>query len=207
MASTFLKNDEPGSLSDIYEIKILICYLLSCIEQPLSKEQVNYIFQFNSIVNYFSFCQALKELIDTHHIQEKFSAEDGKKILQLMPMGENTATTLSGILQKSTRDKIIATAQQVLASEQQERDHQVSITKVEDGYMVHLVIHDIGSDLLEMTLFAPDKQEAQQMAERFNQDAVMLYRGMLGILQNDSLSIHQIADEIAQKNKTPLDNE
>ena len=65
MASTFLKNDEPGSLSDIYEIKILICYLLSCIEKPLSKEQVNYVFQFNSIVNYFSFCQALKELIDT----------------------------------------------------------------------------------------------------------------------------------------------
>lgn len=202
MASTFLKNDEPGSLSDIYEIKILICYLLSCIEQPLSKEQVNYVFQFNSIVNYFSFCQALKELIDTHHIEEIFSVEDGKKILQLMPMGKNTASTLSGILQKSTRDKIISTAKQVLVSEQQERDHQVSVTKVEDGYMVHLVIHDIGSDLLEMTLFAPDKQAAQQMAERFNQDAVILYRGMLGILQNDSMSIHQIADEIAKQNKS-----
>ena len=49
-----------GGMTDKYEIKILICYLLYSVHAPLSREQLNLIFQEEQLVNYFSFCYALR---------------------------------------------------------------------------------------------------------------------------------------------------
>ena len=51
-----------GGMTDKYQVKILICYLMSAVSAPFTADQLNEIFQDTQIVNYFTFCEALDEL-------------------------------------------------------------------------------------------------------------------------------------------------
>ena len=42
---------EPGGLRSRNEIKVLVCYLLKSIEQPISKQLINELLQENSLAN------------------------------------------------------------------------------------------------------------------------------------------------------------
>lgn len=54
---------EPGGLRSRNEIKVLVCYLLKSIEQPISKQLINEILQENSLANYFEINQAVSDLV------------------------------------------------------------------------------------------------------------------------------------------------
>lgn len=189
------KDSEPGSLSDIDEIKILICYLLNSAPQPLDREQMNYVFQVTGTVNYFSFCQALKELTDTGHVAEQDS-EDGKRVFVLTQRGADTAKTLSGVLGRASRDKVVAAAAELLSRTKRDKGQKVAVDRVEDGYIVHLTVHDIGSDLLDMKLFAPDRMQADLLADQCSENTINLYKGIISILLNDRRGLAEIVEEM-----------
>lgn len=187
------KDNEPGSLSDIDEIKILICYLLDSAPQPLSRDQMNYVFQVTGTVNYFSFCQALNELAKSEHVREE-AQEDGKPAFILTEQGAETAKTLSGVLGRANRDKVVAAAAELLARTKRDKGQKVSVDRVEDGYIVHLTVHDIGSDLLDLKLFAPDRMQADLLARQCSENTINLYNGMISILLNDRRGLAEILE-------------
>ena len=41
---------------------------------------------------------------------------------------------------------------------------------------------DIGSDLMSLKLFVPDKEQAEQIKERFFEDPARVYKGILELL-------------------------
>ena len=57
-----------GGMTDKYQVKILICYLMSAVSAPFTADQLNEIFQDTQIVNYFTFCEALNELKEGGHL-------------------------------------------------------------------------------------------------------------------------------------------
>ena len=69
--NAFVGGIEPGGLTNDFEVKILICFLLKKIEQPLSFDQINEILQKTGFVNYFEFIGAISELQKTEHILPK----------------------------------------------------------------------------------------------------------------------------------------
>ena len=105
LKKTYLVDDTPGSISNIYEIKILICRILNEIRTKMTKNQLNAALQLNETVNYFNFCQALKELLKSKHIIEKNNGD--KKYLVLTTIGEETANILNNNLPKHIVEKNI----------------------------------------------------------------------------------------------------
>ena len=59
---------EPGGMTDAYEIKILICYLLHVLKEPITREQMDAVLQGNHLVNYFSYSSAYQDLLKSGHI-------------------------------------------------------------------------------------------------------------------------------------------
>ena len=67
---------EPGGLRSRNEIKVLVCYLLKSIEQPISKQLINEILQENSLANYFEINQAVSDLVRAGSLEE--AAQEGE---------------------------------------------------------------------------------------------------------------------------------
>lgn len=169
-----------GPMTDKYDIKILICYLLNSIKTPLSKEQINFIFQDEQLVNYFSFCEALKDLIDSKHISST-KTESGE-CYSLNQLGIDTAKTLERSLPTSLRDNVVKAAITLLARIKKERENQVDITPYENGFMVLCVMHDGDFDLLRLDIFAPDMLQADRIKENFLTDPTKVYQGIVKLL-------------------------
>ena len=128
-----------NGMTEKYDIKILICYLLDSIGKPLTMEQMNDIFQQEQVVNYFSFCDALKELIEDGHL--RIANNDSGEIYSLNPLGEETARRLDRSLPRSLRDNIVTTAMNLLSKRKLESENEVIIEPYQNGLMAVSYTH------------------------------------------------------------------
>lgn len=195
----YFQDTEPGSLSDIYEIKILICTLLEAVNQPMGQEQINTVFQYNQTVNYFNFCQAITEMLQTGHIVQQTN-NSTEVVLALSDLGKDTAHILSDAIPKSTREKTIKTAKSLIERQRQDKGKKVTIENTNDGYFVHLIISESGSELLNLKLFSPDREQAEYMAEQCNTNTIAIYKSIISTLFQDVNTLQEITYELQKQN-------
>ncbi len=169
-----------GGLSYKYEIKILICYLLHSVKTPLSFEELAMIFQEEGAVNYFSFCEAFKELTVSGHL---LSGE--KSHYTLGPLGTETAMRLARSLPQSLRDNVVGTAMKLLARLKRERENHVEILPTDGGFRVCCSSHDGDFELMRLELYAPDELQAQRIKTRFLQNPAGIYQNIIGFLTEE----------------------
>lgn len=181
--NTFVAGVTPGGFQDVYEVRILICYLLHSVSAPLSKEQLHYIFQENNLVNYFTFSSALSDLAESGQIVPETKEE--KEYYSLCPLGAETAKTLQHSLPRSVRDKVVTTAIELLANIKKERENEVTIEAYQNGYNVKFIIHDTDFDLLKFRLFVPDKIQAELVRTKFMKDPVRFYQQVIRYLTTE----------------------
>lgn len=188
---------EPGGLHDTYEIKLLICYLLSSISEPLTPDQLNFIFQSEGLVNYFSYTTALKELLESGLIRE--TSEAGTVQYTITPLGTDSARKLQSSLPRSLRDKVVNVALRLLTRLERQKKVEVIQNKVEDGYLVECRIADVGSDLLRFSIYANNQAQADIMKVHLERNTDLLYRTILAIGIGDKSAFTGLLDAFAEQ--------
>lgn len=123
----------------------------------LTRDQMNAIFQESRFVNYFDYAEALSALLSSGHV-----TEEAENALRVTDLGKSTAHTLKRSLPRSVRDKVVRIAMGLLARMRREAENTVEIREASDGVVLTVKIHDIGSDLLSLDLFLPDRMPRQR---------------------------------------------
>ena len=198
-SKTYFVDNIPGSLSNIYEIKILICCALKETKKPLTKNHLNYVFQLNETVNYFNFCHALKELIDSHHIIEKMDENNHMSYLHLTKLGKEAAIVLKENVSKSVVEKTLKEIDNLLKMEHQNKNRTLKIEEQNDGYMAKLILKETGSNLLGLEIFCPTKQHAEQIKKEMETKTTEIFECVLAILENEPERIRKVAKKIEDK--------
>lgn len=172
-------------MSDIYEIKVLLCYLLSSVSKPLSRKQLQEVFAEGSTVNYFSFCQAIEDMQKTGHISTDKLEYDELYILQ--EHGAETARLLEHTLPRSLKDNVVEIALSLLAKLKKESENEVIISQYKNGYNVRCIMHEVDFDIMSFDLFVPDIMQAEKIREKFLGNPPQLYRNMIQLLLDTAL--------------------
>lgn len=181
MRDTFLGGVEPGGLTDRFEVKILVCYLLDQVNLPLSAQMISDILLNRGLVNYFELSAALSELLQNGYMVP-IRLEGKPQQYNLSAKGKQMLETLGQNIPLSVREKAVDSATELLLRKRREEQNKVTIAQVEDGYTITLKMLDIGSDLMSLKLFVPDKEQAEQIKERFFEDPARVYKGILELL-------------------------
>ncbi len=187
---------EPGGMTDIYEIKILICYLLNSLKEPLTKEQMDLVLQGNHLVNYFSYAAAYKELLESGHVYTQ--EQDGRTVLRLNELGQHTALLLKSNLPLSVKDKVVSVGMEILAEMKRDRERAVRVEELDNGYTVQLTIRDGAVELLNIRIFAPDQEQVEIIKKQFEQNTLDVYKGVISLLIRDGQGLCQIAEGYAE---------
>ncbi len=171
---------DPGGLWTRNDIRILICYILSSVDAPLSKEDLTDILQGRGLANYFEAEDALAALADLGHVA---LAEEGYTVTAT---GREIAGRLDVELPLAVRDKALEAAVSLLARARSRREHRVEISDLENGCRVDCHVQGgEGVDLLSLSLYVPDRAQAQRVEEGFYQDPDRLYKLVLSALTGD----------------------
>ncbi len=178
MEETFTAGIRPGGLTEGREIRILICHILSELGEPMSFDEMTEAVLTDGAANYFEFADALAELRETGCVVS-FKTEAGINEYTVTEKGRAAAKTLEGDLPFSVREKSAENARNIIQRRRIEKENLVSITKTEDGYVIHIRVTDIGTDLMDLSLFMPTREQALAVKEKFLSDPAGAYMGVL----------------------------
>lgn len=177
MAEAFTAGVDPGGLRSLEEIRILICYMLSSIGEPVPRERIPEIIAGNGMANFFDIAASLDDLIKREHI-----AESGSGLLTVTATGKEIADTLFRSLPFTLRERSVKAALQLLARGRSQKDTTVSIEPCGHGYTVTCNVQDGDGVILSVSVNTADTLQANTVKENFLQDPALLYRTTLAVL-------------------------
>lgn len=183
---------EPGGLRSKDEIRILICYLLSSVNAPLSKEDIISIIAEEGLANYFEVTDAIAEMAGKGLI-----TLDEKRFCTASDSARMVAKQLDSALPPSVRDKAVNAAIRLLEKAKREKENKVEIKKTQLGYSVVCHISGGEADLMSFSLSVPDLYQAQTVKENFQRSPETLYRMLLALVTGNT----DIAADILSKSK------
>lgn len=171
-------------ISDPTDVKILICYTLSCVKTPQSRERLCEVLTSHGDVNYFSLFEAVEELIRDGFVSEN---EDG---LCVTGKGLQIASTFNRKLPASLRESAAVMSLRLAAAERSKAENPCDILPLENGgFNVDMRINDGGDELLHITVYASDREQAELLKKRFDADPTLIYTGMIALLTGDLDSV------------------
>ncbi len=149
---------------DVYEVKILLAYFLARINRPVTPAQLLQIATGDGIVDYFLYTESVSQMLDGGIIS--LTEQEGTEYYILTEQGRKGAESFKNIVIKSVRDRIYSAGLKLFARLKAEQDARFEITPGGAGYQVRCVCKDGDITLMDMTLFAPDKEQAEHIKAR-----------------------------------------
>ena len=170
----------PGGLYDSREIKVLICYMLSGVPEPLSRDTVIEILTEGEMANLFEISAAIDDLTARGNL-----AETDGGLLTLTESGRTSAEQLYDLIPYTLRDRSQKAAMKLLARARNERDADVVITPLDVGYSVKCSIDKTDAPMMSFTLRVTDETIAKAVRERFLDDPTAFYRALIALSTGD----------------------
>lgn len=195
---TYLVDDTPGSISNIYEIKILICRILNEFKGKITKDQLCTVLQFNETVNYFNSCQAIEELLTNNQIYKK-TDKNGETQILLTKQGKEIATTLKTNISKNLISKTIKDIKNFLKEERENKNKKIYLYTKDDGYIVKLVLEETQSNIMDLELYCPTNKIATKFKKEMKNKTAEIYKSIIAIINNEYDVLLNICKNLKEK--------
>ena len=170
-------------LTEKYDIKVFILFLLKNIKEPLEFSTINDIVIQDGFVNYFDFSICFGELVESGQIEEI----DGEKgsLYKISRLGEEAVGNVEMRLFTTVREKALRSALRLLAFYKSSSRIRSSVTETEGGFILNCVIEDSKRRLLDLNVFLTEKYYAETLRNNYEERADNIYKGVLALLSGD----------------------
>ncbi len=179
----------PGSVGSVAEIKILICYILKSINEPVPEVELTQLLHYEGIANYFDVSSAVSELIKSGIIVEN---ENG---FTVSDEGAAYAETLRTSVALGIRNKAIKAVAKMMTRRRHERETDIDVKKANTGYDISFAINEQDRTLMSVKLNVADKVTADFIKDRVLDDPSYVYAGLIELLTDEDLGYRK-NDEI-----------
>ena len=189
---------EPGGLRRRSNVRLLICYIIDCVNKPVKKDYVVASMQKNAIANYFEILDAFDDLVKKQNIIKSDSSTD---MYTLSKSGRLIASNLSDELPVTIRERTLSTVMELIMQEKNERENVAEIVKISNGYTVECHVKDCENDLFSFKLYVPDAKQARLVKKNFQSNAEMIYKMMIATITNNADFAEKTLQEIEMSKK------
>lgn len=165
-------------LNSVHDVKVLICYLLDKLKRPVTEEQLYEIVLDSEVINYFYYTEAMGELLKNQSIRQV--SRGGETYIELEEKGHFGADYFNEFIPYYFRKEILKAAMYYFARIKRENDAEITIEPTKNGCEVNCVIRDTEFDLMRISLYAPDADQAQVIKEKIMLNPADFYRKVIG---------------------------
>ncbi len=168
------ENLSYGFIRDTLEIELLILYILNRLPGPVDKDTLSELTICDGGVNYFSFSEALADLVSTGHVEE----EDGLYVTT--DKGRRNGGTTESSVPYSVRMK--AERAMIPVVKRLRRNELVRAStepRPRGGYTVKLSLADKSGPMMKLELLVGSQPEAETVEKNFRAGAEELYLSLV----------------------------
>lgn len=168
-----------GGLFSTAEIKILICYILDTIGEPVPANELINTLHFEGIANAFEVSDAIALLSKSGLISP---IDDTGSAYLITRSGSNTAKALRDSLSYSVKERACTAALKMLARFKNAQNTDIKIINEDGRVYISCTALDRGIPFLGIKLLVGDETQAVSVKERFLECANELYPTIIKLL-------------------------
>ena len=182
-----------AELNSVHDVKVLLCYLLEKLKYPVTESQLYEIALDSQVINYFFYTEALGSLLENGSVRKV--SRDGETYIELEEKGRFGADYFNETIPYYFRKQLLKTALYYFARLRRESETDIEIVPTGNGCEVKCTVKDTGFDLMRLTLYAPDEDQARLIREKIMLDPAGFYSMVIGFaLENKEESVEVDAD-------------
>lgn len=168
---------------ELAESKVLILYILSKINKPITNSELLNLVQSIEEMNYFYFQQFLIDLKENRYLIEY--EQEKQKYYTITMSGRETIKLTIDMLPGSIKDKVDATLKTTLKEmENEEAIYADFYPSKEDEFMIKCGIKEDGKKVFEVQVFSSSRDNSIKIIENWKKNAVSIYPKIVGMLNN-----------------------
>lgn len=176
-------DDFTTELSSVHDVKIAICYMLNKLDRPVTEEQLYEIVLNSEVINYFFYTEAIAELFKSGALSRK--SINGTELILLEEKGRLSSDYYNEFIPYYFRKRILRAAFSFFAKLKCESDADISINQVHNGYEVECTIKDTSFDLMRLSVYAPDMEQAEIIKEKIRLNPAGFYNKIITFALNN----------------------
>ncbi len=169
----------PGMLTNITDVKIIICYLLKTIGEPMDKEKIVEMVFANDIASYFDVRSAVMELVEGGNI-----SEDEEGYVSITPTGFEIAEELESALPLTTRSKIIREGVKINNLAKRAKGNKANVEITPKGIFVKCELLDGEDEIMTFKMLVADEMQAELVKKQFMNNPAEVYKEFVSALLN-----------------------
>jgi predicted transcriptional regulator len=168
---------------DLAENKLLLLYVLSKIQLPLSNTQLTQIILENNFINYFTLQQYITELTNSEFIT--CIEKDGKTRISISEKGIDVLDLFKNILSPSKTDSIDEYLSSHLYNIKKELTVSADYTMVKsNNYIVNINVTENDLVLMDLHINVPSIKHAEDLCKRWKDNSSQIYTDIMKSLFN-----------------------
>ena len=171
-------------ITDENKIKIFILYLLNKLDRKMDFNTLAEIILWDGTINYFYFADGLAKLTENGLVEKLGEEENG--IYQITELGRNILADVEDDLLNTAKEKLMRSSARLFAYKKNGSMIKGEIEKLDEGYNLHCSIVDRDHELLKLSVYLDNIEEADYMKEMFEDKAEIVYRGVIALLTGEA---------------------
>ncbi len=168
-----------GGLFSTAEIKILICYVLSAIDEPVPVDMLANVLHYEGIANGFEVSDAVASLEKSGQIVSVNAKENSYSITA---SGKNTAQTLKTSLSSVVKERAYLAVMKMFAKFKHAKDNSFEITHENGSTYLSCSAIDNGKPFITVKLLITDEEQGYYIREKFLENPSAVYTKIIEML-------------------------
>ena len=161
---------------------LIVLYMLEKVNFPLTNGQISAFILDQGYTTYFNLQQAINELLESDLIQCETVRNHSQ--YRITPSGSGTLEYFQNKISAAIRQDI----DDYLKDHQLEVRNEVAVTaeyfkNTAGEYSVHCVVKEHKSELIDLTVTAPDRRQAAAMCDHWREKCQKIYQTIMEELQ------------------------
>lgn len=172
--------ERHGFIHDILDVKILILYVMSLVEEPVSAQTIYELCYQDECLSYFDVQEAIPQMVETGHLEQQ---ENGCFVIT--DKGRETEEITQDSIAFPVKHRAKIAVENLNRKTKREQFIRTEIRKKGNGeYSVLMGLDDLQGQLMNLELTTPNLQQARKLEAAYRNNAEAVYQSvMIGLLE------------------------
>ena len=169
---------EIGGLVNTTEIRILICYIMSSIPEPVPGQLLADVLHYEGLANYFEVSDAIAFLTEGGQLQ---IVDEKENTYTATASGKDVAQTLRSSLSVTVKERAYAAALKMMVRYKNEKETDICISHEGGHTFIACTAKDGDLPFMSVKLLVADEEQAQFVKNKFL-DSKNLYSKIMELI-------------------------
>lgn len=161
-----------GFIHDMLDVKVLILFLMSRVQYPVTADKLFELAYQDDCLNYFDVAQALPQMVDSGHLARNERGE-----YSITAKGIETGKVTDDSLAFPVMQRVQAAVERFNRERRREDYVHIQMTERPEGdYSVIMGLDDEVGNLMTLELSAPNRKQAHALTKAFRDRAEYIYQ-------------------------------